>query len=196
MSNGRAGNVYERLFKLWAMICKMVMDGTRDAHKVAEVLQTIVDGVASSKVYLHQLFDGELISVPVVLGTETRKDLVKIFNGGVYGDAGAIHASVAEPKSDAIIYEIVEDGKYADLFGSLGEERRRFTSLFQVALFCRDNSDKLRDNGWSTFFEMERDFVARVDSDGSGRLSMRVYPFSYANVWRAAFMSRLVSLQQ
>ena len=39
-----SNNVYERLFKLWSMICKMVMDGVRNADDVADLLQTIVDG--------------------------------------------------------------------------------------------------------------------------------------------------------
>lgn len=42
MSNGT--NVFERLFKLWAMICKMVLDGARTAEEVCRVLQAIVDG--------------------------------------------------------------------------------------------------------------------------------------------------------
>lgn len=37
------GNVYERLFKLWSAICKMIVDGARDPYKVAEVLQGIID---------------------------------------------------------------------------------------------------------------------------------------------------------
>ncbi len=40
MSNG---NVFERLFKLWAAICKMIMDGQRDPERMATVLQGIVD---------------------------------------------------------------------------------------------------------------------------------------------------------
>lgn len=41
MSNG---NVFERLFKLLAKICMMVVDGVRDAEDVAGVLQAILDG--------------------------------------------------------------------------------------------------------------------------------------------------------
>lgn len=36
-------NVFERLFKLWASICKMIVDLKRDPEKVAKVLQDIVD---------------------------------------------------------------------------------------------------------------------------------------------------------
>lgn len=39
-----SGNVFERLFKLWASICKLILDGKREAEEVCSVLQTIVDG--------------------------------------------------------------------------------------------------------------------------------------------------------
>lgn len=38
-----SGNVFERLFKLWATVCKLVVDGKRRAEDVVEVLQKIVD---------------------------------------------------------------------------------------------------------------------------------------------------------
>lgn len=38
-----SGNVYERLFKLWATVAKLVLDGKRDAERVAQALQAIVD---------------------------------------------------------------------------------------------------------------------------------------------------------
>lgn len=56
-------NVYERLWKLWAMICKMVMDGVRDPEKVAEILQQIVN----MKVCLKQLEEIIFGDVKVVI---------------------------------------------------------------------------------------------------------------------------------
>ena len=38
-----SGNEYERLFKLWATVAKLVVDGKRDAAEVAYSLQEIVD---------------------------------------------------------------------------------------------------------------------------------------------------------
>ena len=57
MSNDKAGNAFERLFKLWSAISKMVVDGTRDPYKVAEVFQSIVDGQTWERVYLNLLFE-------------------------------------------------------------------------------------------------------------------------------------------
>lgn len=38
-----SGNQYEKLFKLWATVSKLVIDGKRDVHRVAKMLQSIVD---------------------------------------------------------------------------------------------------------------------------------------------------------
>lgn len=43
MSNDK--NQFERLFKLWAVVAKLVLDGKRSATKVADLLQAIVDEV-------------------------------------------------------------------------------------------------------------------------------------------------------
>lgn len=59
MRNGKEVNVWERLFKLWAMICKMIMDEVRDPEKVAEVLQSIV----TVKIYLRRIFEKETIKL-------------------------------------------------------------------------------------------------------------------------------------
>ena len=152
MSNGTVVNVYERLFKLWSAICKMIVDGTRDASKVAEVLQSIVDGVTGGKIYLRRLFE----------------------------------------MSDAIVYEQIADGKYAELFGSLGEKRRRWKDRPQVEAWCRKNPDKLRGEGYRNFFELEGDLVAHVRVDDDGQLSVRVRPLDYAYVWRAESRRRIV----
>src|SRR3989338_3173881 len=39
-----SGNVFERLFKLWANICKLTLDGKRASEDVCNILQAIVDG--------------------------------------------------------------------------------------------------------------------------------------------------------
>ena len=46
MSNDNI-NLFERLFKLWAVIAKLVMDGKRDIGAVADHLQLIVDGTVA-----------------------------------------------------------------------------------------------------------------------------------------------------
>ena len=47
-------NIFERLFRLWSAICKMIVDGARDPYEVAEMLQAIIDGsVVMAKKYLR-----------------------------------------------------------------------------------------------------------------------------------------------
>ncbi len=36
-------NIYERLFKLWASITKLIMSGNRSPYRIADMLQKIVD---------------------------------------------------------------------------------------------------------------------------------------------------------
>lgn len=38
-----SGNVFERLFKLWGSVCKLVMDGKRSAQQVCDILQNIIE---------------------------------------------------------------------------------------------------------------------------------------------------------
>ena len=49
MSNGEPKNVYERLWKLWAMVCKLVLNKRRDPEQVAECLQSILARPAKSR---------------------------------------------------------------------------------------------------------------------------------------------------
>lgn len=153
-------NAYERLFKLWAMICKMIMDGVRDPGKVADVLQTIVD---SGKVYLRRLYETEVIK----LGNTAFA-----------------------------VYEMVEDGTFAQFFRSLGDLNRIcFTSREQIDEFCRIHRNKLRSEGYGNFFlykERENFLVASVYVSDGGRLSIDVYPLVNNAVWDARFRRRVV----
>lgn len=192
-------NVWERLFKLWAMICKMIMDEIRDPEKVAKmlesvvnVLQAIVDEPAVVKKYLRQLFTD--LEVGATDGTETFKSS-GLFTGGIYGLAVPIAAKgKATLVTKATVWEMILDGMFSLLFGSLGQGRKRWTEA-QVVRFCRDHRDKLRTQGYATFFEMEGDVVASVYFDDSGQLHVYVYSFSYDDDWYATYRHRLVSLQ-
>jgi len=196
MSNDKESNVYERLWKLWAMVCKMIMDGVRDPEKVAEVLQTIVDGVAGLKAYLSRLFPKKTITIAATDGTETFESS-ELFTGGIYGvTLPTVEKPIPTAETTAIVYEQILDGKFTEVFGSLGETRLRFQNQGQVIAFCRDHRDKLRTDGYATFFELEGGFVAFVYFDDDGRLKVSVSPFSYDRVWGAESRRRFVVPQQ
>jgi|GEM_PF-2814347 len=186
VSNDTAVNVYERIFKLLASIFKMVLDGVRDPHKFADALQAVVD---TGKIYLSRLFPMERMMVPAMDGTETLASS-GVFIGGVYGLT--IPASgKPTPEVEATVNEMIEDGTYTEIFGSLGQDRKRWQQG-QVAEFCRVNPDKLRKDGFGTFFEIEGGFVVDVNFGDEGRLEAFVYPLEDGSVWGAGDRRRFV----
>lgn len=187
MSNDREGNVFERLFRLWAAICKMIVDGVRDPQMVADALQRIV----SMNVYLRRLFSD--IVIGATDGTETLKGS-GVFWGGVYGLE--LPAGKPAPVTKATVHEMVLDGTFRDIFGNLGEGRPKWRNTEQVAKFCDLHRDKLRKDGYGTFFELKGGFVVYVLFDANGRLKARVHPLGYDNVWRAEHRQRFVFPQQ
>jgi len=150
------------------MIGKMIMDGARDAEKVADVLQAIVDepvtvAKKTAAVYLRRLFAEETIKL---------------------GDT--VFA----------VYEMVVDGTFAQIFESLGDPNRLcFASREQVDEFCRVHRDKLRKGGYATFFlfkKGEEIFVADVFVYDGGRLFVSVFPLEYDFVWHAYCQHRII----
>ena len=172
-------NVWERLFKLWSAICKMIVDGVRDPGKVADVLQTIVDG-AGVRVYLRRLYEAETIVIGATDGTETFASS-GLFSGGVYGETLPVGESIPTPEIGATVHEQIVDGNFSQVFGETSGE---FTQA-QVCEFIRNHQGKLRKDGYATFFRVRGAFVARVFFDGGGRLHVYVGRFSGGGVWGA-----------
>ncbi len=169
-------NVYERIWKLWTMICKMIMEGLRDPNKVADLLQTVVDGACGVNKYLKHLFSG--VTVNATNGTESMPGL----------SASGYPTSA----TSATVWVMILDGMIAQLFGSLGKDRRRWSNS-QVAVFCRDNPDKLRGGSIGTFFELANGSVAMVYFYGDPIAN--VYVSFHRNVWSTKLAPYLVSLQ-
>lgn len=187
MSNG---NIFERIFKLWTMICKMIMEGTRDPYKVAQVLQSIVDEADS---FLRRLFADEAVAVPATAGAKT------FANSGFV--VGYIHPDYkpSQRSAEAVntsVHEIVRDGRFTDFLGSPNESRPRWQTECQIVVFCELHRDKLRGDGYATFFELEDGFVANVDVVDGGRLVVRVRRLSDGYVWHAECRHRVVLPQQ
>ena len=195
VSNDTAVNVFERLFKLWTMICKMVMDGTRDAERVASVLQSVVDGLAGVKVYLRRLFETEVTTIGATDGTETFASS-GLFTGGVYGVDLSGVAGASTPAVTLNVHEMIEDGAFRPVFESLGTSGNEELEQSQVNAFVRDHPDKLRRDGYGTFFRLKGGFVASVRFGGLGRLRVSVIGFSSGYVWLARYRRRFVSPQQ
>lgn len=187
MSNEQKDKVFSRLFSLWAAIAKMVVDGVRDPEKVAEALQAIVDGVAGVKVYLRELVNA------VVGPTDGTKTFA---NSGFV--IGYIHpdykptAGQPTPETRVTVCEMIEDGNFVEVLGSLGEARKRWQNEDQIVEFCQKHPGKLRKDGYATFFELEGGFVADVGVDDDGRLYAHLYHVSHDYVWSAEYRHRIV----
>ncbi|MBI2630598.1 hypothetical protein HYW73_00040 [Candidatus Nomurabacteria bacterium] len=194
-------NPFERLFKLWAMICKMIMDGVRDAEEVANILQGIVDGPANvaKKVVrrlrlTRMLFGGVVLSATTGREVETAK---AVFDG--YCDPAFLEGAENEqPEGECAldVEEIMVDGKYRQIFGGFGRDLDELAmSRSRITAFCRDHRDKLRGGGYGTFLLFKRQkffFVAGVYVDDGGQLNVSVDPLSHDDVWYAEFQLRIV----
>jgi len=75
MSNDKKNvNEFERLFKLWATVGKLILDGKRSVATVSEALQKIVEGVGDTVWRLHSPRPDQYL--PDYFGTDLDKDLL------------------------------------------------------------------------------------------------------------------------
>src|SRR3989344_7601623 len=127
IANRLAGADGENFFQA---LKKFVSDWKPALAKAAEK-------AAEPIVYLRRLFEAELITVGATKGTESMIGL----------------SASGEPTAAAtvIVDEQITDGKLAQLFGSKGEMRRRWTRS-QVAKFATEHPDRLRGEGYGNFF--------------------------------------------
>jgi hypothetical protein len=91
------------------------------------------------------------------------------------------------------VLEMTEDASFKQMF----TEQMALTQE-QIIWFIREHRDKLRDNGYSTFFLFKSGsefFVAYVDFSSDGALRVYVYRLELGNVWRAGYRRRLVAPQ-
>jgi hypothetical protein len=184
----------------------MIMDGARDAEKVAEALQAIVDEpVATAKKYLRDLY----CHTRVMLGATGRVTITEstdVFTAGVDSDFvnwGLNTPSRSNLVTAVTVYEQILNGTFAEIYGSLGDPNRLCLTQSQIVAFCKKHRDKLRGDGYATFFLLKKEpeegdeekpefFVADVFVIDDRRLRVLVHRFSLGYVWRAKYRSRFV----
>lgn len=193
MSNDK--DAIDRLFKLQAKINMMVVDGTRDAESVADILQQILE---EKLTYLRHL---ETITLAPTNGKATLAKAKKVFTGWLDKDFknwGTDVSGEDTPETAVDVHEMTRDGNYKTLFGSLGDPRKLCLTQGQIEEFCHSNRDSLRQEGCGTsfLFEVKGElFVARVHVAG-GKLEASVNRFDYGYVWDADGRHRVVVQQQ
>lgn len=198
-------NVFERLFKLWATVCKLIVDGKRDPEKVLSLLQKIVDEKLPNP-YLRSIATGIL---GATTGQRTLAKMKKLFTGGLDSDFtnwGTDVEGTATTDTPFEVYELTKDGSFKEIFGGFGikDLKGLCWSQDQIIKFAEDHSDKLHPQGWATFFlfcvkfdegtENEREvfFVADVRRDVVGRLGASVRHLPLDGVWYAELRYRFV----
>ncbi len=153
-------------------------------------------GVKTATVKVNKFFKllFKDLKIDATDGSETLKSS-GIFTGGVYGQTLPLNTKITKAVK-ASVWEMALDGIFAKLFSSFGSRKKRGTwTEHQVVEFCRSHRDKLRTDGYATFFEIEGGFVANVRFVGDGRLLVRVIRFSRAYLWNAQSRNRFVILQ-
>ena len=160
---------------------------------VKAVLIELAEGVAGR---LKRLFVDRRIELAATDGSEMIAEAKEVFAAGIYG-ATRREACKATAQTDLVVYEIIKDGTYSQIFGGFGENLKRLCwTKSQIVVFCRDRSDRLRRNGSRTFFLYQGEnggfFVASVCMGVDGRLSVYFRPLEEEHVWCCLYQHRVV----
>lgn len=137
-------------------------------------------------------------------GTATIAQAADVFTG--YLDSDFKNWKTDKPSSPTAaqalsVYEMRKDATFKQMYDSLGADRDALClTQAQIIEFCKKHRDKLRQDGYATFFLFKIDrpegkgpeyFVACVDVDERG-LGAVVYRFDGPGVWGAGGRRRVV----
>jgi hypothetical protein len=174
-------------------------------------LQTMIAGlktettISNSSPYLRRLFEDETIVIEPTDGMRTIAQAKNVFTNGIDPDFvnwGLNNPGQATEEMVATVFEMVKDGTFENVFGSLNLplEQSCFTQS-QIIDFVVNHKDKLRQDGYGTFFLFKKDqnlpatpdnlFVASVYVRSDG-LYVHVGRFSCDRVWHAGCRHRFV----
>jgi hypothetical protein len=196
MSNG---NMYERLWKLYATACKLVMDGKRSADDLADLLQLFIEKRQSQTTYLRYLRSLTLAPVSGAVTIASAKDVFTDYLDPNFRQWGTNKVGTDSKASRVDVLEAVMGGTFKQLFGSLGPDPRSLClSQGQIVEFCRTHREHLRQESYGTFFlfEVDDDFFVAYVNVVSGELKALVRRFEYESFWRADDGCRLIVRQQ
>ena len=131
-------------------------------------------------------------------GKETLATAKEVFPSGIDGDFknwDTNKPGIATKEQAVDVHELVKDGTFAQMFGSLGTDLDKlYLTQAQIKNFCKKHPNWLRKDGYATFFLFKVEdqfFVAdvRVVSDG---LFVSVDRFEDGRVWGAGRSHRMV----
>lgn len=170
--------VFARLFKLWAMVCKMIMDDKRDAAMVADCLQKIVDEPKVEEVVKptekFELLNTVSITVPQgydhvnrldSFSKEHRKEFY-YYNVSITDKNYAKATTKLEPgrKLKVKVFQIKERVTSEDCMAHLRSQKAVLVGAQGASLVYEQKKDELPVDRWSVSFD-EKDALWK-DADG------------------------------
>lgn len=176
-------------------------DGEAHLENMISGLKTKAPAIETPKpVYLRRLYAEEDIVLIPTNGTKTIAQAQNVFTWGIDSDFTNWNLHVpAEPTGIAkvSVHEMFEqDGTFAEIYGSLGRPLDQLClTQHQGIDFCVKHKDRLRQEGYATFFLFKvgaKYFVARVIVVSDGGLRVGVSHFSSGSVWSARYRYRFV----
>lgn len=156
--------------------------------------------------YLRQLYVGETILFDATDGTRTIAQAEDVFQWGIDSDFknwDLNRRSIATPVIAVSVHEQIKDGIFKNIYGCNYPVLNKFClTQHQIINFCVKHKDKLRQDGYGTFFLFKQDddlpadennlFVADVRVRSGGRLYAYVFHFSHGRGWAAECQRRFV----
>mgnify|MGYP001582370602 CR=1 FL=1 len=142
---------------------------------------------------------GRNVAIRATTGTRTIAQATDVFTWGIDPDFTGWGLDVpgeAKPETPVEVHEMVKDGDFRTIFGSLGHELDGLClTQEQVIAFVEDRKDWLRKEGFATFFLLKvggKFFVASVGLDSGERPVAFVIRFSRGFVWDGVNRPRIV----
>ncbi len=148
--------------------------------------------------YLKLLSGAETLMLDALDGKETLATAKEVFPSGIDGDFknwGTNKPGIATKEQAVDVHELVKDGTFAQMFGSLGTDLDKLClTQSQIKNFCKKHPQWLRQNGYATFFlfKVEDQFFVAGVLVFSGGLDVNVHRFGFDFVWVAEYSLRMV----
>ncbi len=152
---------------------------------------------------LFPLYMGQEIVVGPTTGEETLAKAKDVFTGWLDSDFERWGTNKPGRKMEAravAVHEMREkNATFAEMFGSLGGNLDALCmEQGEIVDFCRKHRDKLRQDGYATFFlfKVERQYFVAFVFVVRRKLEAFVYLFDFSDVWRADDRPRVVVPQR
>jgi hypothetical protein len=151
--------------------------------------------------FLNLISDGESLVIKAKTGRRRISQMKDLFTWGIDSDFVNYGADQEGPATEDVkveVYELVKDGNFSDIFGSLPSSRdQRCLTQDQIIGFVEEHHRWLSTNG-TTFFLFKSSneyFVAHVYVNSDGRLHASVHRLEDTNQWDAEYHHRFVVLR-